>query len=150
MAGSGRSPSSDSIVRIASMSRDLIEARQRADHRSNLVARALVEPGKRLLAFSREREKTLPAIRFGGLAADQSAPLEFPQEPTQIARIEPQLGREGGRRGGLGVSQLEEDSHFGERERALQQPLMQHADRLRIEAIETPHGVDARFHGGFQ
>ena len=77
--------------------------------------------------------------------ADQVVRLEATQDAGQIAGVDRQRLREVGCRDrGSGMGKLIERSNLGERIRAVVETLAQHADPLRVEAVETAHRVDMR------
>jgi len=78
----------------------------------------------------------------------QTAPLEAPQDPAQVARIQSQLLPQGGRVRGRAVAELVEDARFGEREGTAQQRLLEETDLPGVEPIEAAHDGDALRQGG--
>ena len=80
---------------------------------------------------------------FDAVRAQQALPLEPAQDAAEVAGVEAEVLGELGRGRLRPVGELVEHAAFGERERALQQPFLQHADALRVEAREAPHRGDA-------
>ena len=105
-------------------------------------ARAGVDLGERGFALLGERQNGLAAIGLGRAAHEVAALLEALQHATEIAGIEVQLSGQLGRRGGLVMRELVDDAALGQRERAAEQALVQHADPARVEAREAAHGLD--------
>ena len=85
----------------------------------------------------------LPRVRRGRLAAHIAATNEALQDAAQVPGIEPELGRELARGDRRAVRELVEDAHLGKRPGAVQQPLVQHADAPRVEAVEPADRLDA-------
>ena len=139
------------LRRIAQQARDgrqrfdqarLIVGAERVEQAADLGARAGVDRGERRLALLREGEDGLAAIVLRRLPHHVAALLEALEHPAEIARIEVELAGELACRRGLVMRQLVDDAALGQRERAVQQALAQHADPARVEAREAAHRLD--------
>src|SRR5262249_42157191 len=119
---------------------------QFAEHPGNLPLRLCVQRREGFLPSLGEREKTSPPVVFGGSFSDQSTFLEGAQGAAHIACVQSQLLRQVARRGLVAVSELVEDAALSERIRAAQPLLVEHANLLRVEAIEAPHCRDPLVH----
>src|ERR1043166_1573136 len=85
----------------------------------------------------------LPSVRLRARAGEEAALGKAAQDAAEITRVEAEVARDVGGGGGGAVGKLVEHARLGERERALVQPLAQHADVLGVEAGEPPHRRDA-------
>src|SRR3982074_3195142 len=85
----------------------------------------------------------LPAIHLGRRAGDQPAPPKTGQNSAEVAGIETEISAQLGGGGMVAKRELVEDARLGQRKRAVQQPLAENADLLRVEAVEAPHRGDA-------
>src|SRR5262245_56556805 len=85
----------------------------------------------------------LPPVIRRARPLDEALPLEAPEDPAQVAGVEPQVAAE--RAGGetVAMGELVEDAGLGEGERAPDQSLVEDADPLGVEAIEAPDAGDA-------
>ena len=68
---------------------------------------------------------------------------ELPQDAAEIARVEAQLAPDLAGAQPFAPGQLVEDPRFGERQGAVQEVLLEHADLAGVEAIEAPDALDA-------
>ena len=124
-----------SLVRVG-----LGEPRQ---HRRDLVAGAGVERRR-----TRRGPSAVSAIRLWRascrrrLAHDQPGVREAAQDAAEIAGVEPELLAELGRRDRVALRELVEHARLGQREPAVEQSFLQHADPPRVEAVETADPVD--------
>src|ERR1700680_152347 len=131
------------------------EIRQRRKHCRHLLTRTELERHKGLPPARRQRQNLLAAIIGRRLAHDQPLLFEAAQQAAQVTLIEPEPCRQaaGGRRWRRCLTvrpvapmrELVEDAHFRQRIRAVQQPLLQHADLLRIKPVETTDVGNAPF-----
>ena len=84
-----------------------------------------------------------PAAFQAFVAFDQAAFLEPLQKAAEIAGVQAEIADERARGRILPMGELVEDAGLGQREGALEQPLLEHADAPGIEAVEAPDGGDA-------
>src|SRR4051794_8180832 len=108
------------------------------------------ERRERLAAAQRDRQMDLPSIDPRPLLHDQAAAGEVAQHAAEIAGVEAELPADltGGRV--IAMQDLVQHTRLRQRERAVGESVLQHADALRVEAIEPAHGGDAvgeRLHG---
>ena len=119
---------------------------QPAEHCADLGARARVERRERAPPVLGQRQRLASSVRGGSLLVHQTALLEAAKNAAQVAFVErePRGEHRGRRRFARGgpVRELVEHAHARQGERAVEQVLAQHADPLRIEAIESPHRRD--------
>src|SRR5439155_13658893 len=102
-----------------------------------------VEGGERRLPAAGQPQEVRPAVGRRGPPVDEAALAQAAQDAAQVAGVQPQLLAELGGAGPLAVGQLVEDARLRERERALQQAFLQHADPPGIEPVEAPRGLHA-------
>ena len=86
-------------------------------------------------------EPDLPAVGRLRLSRDQSVVVEILHDPAEIAGIETQLGADLLGREILTVGEFVQHPGFAQRERALQELLVQHTELAGVETIE---GADRR------
>jgi hypothetical protein len=124
--------------------------RQVPKHDGHFVACQLLERRKCGLPASGQGKMRLTRVGVRGRPRDEPAALEALQDAAQIPAVEFQdLRHVGGgrldraRRSGIAVvPDLKEHAPFGQRKRALEQLLLQHANLARVEAIEAANRVD--------
>ena len=66
----------------------------------------------------------------------------MPENPAEIAGVEAEVAADFGRRRVAALADLVEHARFGQRERAVEPAVAQHAEMLRVEAVEAPHRGD--------
>ena len=94
-----------------------------------------------------ERQLEPARIVLGRRLAQVTLGDEPAQDAAQVPGVEPEAAREIGGDGRFRrMGELVEHADFRERPGAVVESLPQHADALRVEAVEAPYGVDAR-HG---
>ena len=91
--------------------------------------------------FAGQCEPVLPAVGRQRLAGDQAGFIEILHDPAEIAGIETQFGADLLGREILAVGEFVQHPGFAQRERALQQLLVEYAELAGIEAVE---GADRR------
>ena len=138
------SASSASTVRIARNQMLLLRRRTAGPSTAPTCRMVRVfERGERLAALGGHRQKALPCVVRRGLLADQPELVEAPQDAAEIAGVEIEVARDVGRGGAAALPDLVEHARLGERERAVEPAVLQHAEVLGIEAVEAPHRGDA-------
>src|SRR5207248_5081817 len=110
---------------------------------ADFLAGAGVEWRERLSARRGQRQPALPRIARHRLAPQQPAALKAAQDTTQITRIEAQIAGDFSSGWLVAPGEFVQHAGFGQRERALQQTLLQHADLLRVEAVEVSYRSNA-------
>jgi len=122
--------------------------RQPRQHGADLLARAFIERREGGASGRGQRQQALPSVGVRRSLGEQAAPGELGQDAAQITGIERQLAGQLGRAetpAQVGVlRQLIEHARLGQRKFAGEQPLLQHADPLGVEAVEAPHHGDGR------
>ncbi len=116
--------------------------RERCEDRAHLLLRAFVERGERAAARSGQREHVAPRIVLGGRAREPALGAEALENAAEIALVETErAGKLGGADAAM-VRELVHHAHFGQRKRTLEEALVEHADTLRVEAVEASRGFD--------
>jgi hypothetical protein len=90
-----------------------------------------------------DRQVALPGVVGRGLPADQAELVKAPQHAAEIAGVEAEVAHDVGRGRAFALPDLVEHARLGERERAFEPVLAQHAEVLRVEPIETAHRGEA-------
>ena len=117
----------------------------RGEQRGDLVVGRAIERCECLPSCGGQRELEPARVAGGRRLLQVTLVDESAQDAAQVPGIESQAAREiGSRHAARGVSELVEHAHLREGPGAVVQALAQHADPLRVEAVEAPHGVDAR------
>ena len=88
-----------------------------------------------------ELEQAVPPIGRRGHTRQTAFRLEPPQDAAEVAAVQRQIAAELGGRGLVAVRQFVQDTHLGQREVAGEVG-GQHADALRVKAIEAADGLD--------
>ncbi len=134
--------SSRSIVSIAPVSslRSLI--RQRPQHRGDVVLGRAFEPGERLAALRGQAQLNLPAVAGSGLRAIRPLLVEVLHDAAEIAGVEPERDADLLGRLLATMGQLVEHARLAQRERALQELLVEHAELPGVEAVEGANRLD--------
>jgi hypothetical protein len=73
--------------------------------------------------------------------------LKTGQNAAEVSGIEPQILREFDRGGVFALSQFVERPELSERERAVQQTLIEKSNLAGVEAVKATHGSDALIEG---
>jgi hypothetical protein len=120
-----------------------------ADHLADLCRRMPLERREGGAAARRQREVDLPAVGTRPLLDDHPALREAAQDAAEIAGVEAELAADLARGRLVAMGDFIKDARLRQRERARRKALLQHADALRIEAVEPPHRRDARGKPGF-
>ncbi len=117
-------------------------ARQRGQHRADLVVRTAIEFCEGLAPLGRQSELVLPAVRRQRLAGDQPVVVEILHDPAEIAGIEAEFGADllGGRV--VPVREFVQHPRLAQRERAFQQMLVEHAELAGVETVEGAYRCD--------
>ena len=116
--------------------------RERCEDRAHLLLRAFVERGERAAARSGQREHVAPRIVLGSRAREPALGAEALENAAEIALVEAErAGKLGGADAAM-VRELVHHAHFGQRKRTFEQALVEHADALRVEAVEASRGFD--------
>ena len=84
----------------------------------------------------------LPGVNVRPRLQDQLATLEAAKDAAQVPGIDAELSRQLGGGRGVSMCDLVEDADFRQRKRAVEVSLPQHADVLRVEAVESADGGD--------
>ena len=69
--------------------------------------------------------------------------MEAAQDAAEIAGIEAEIAADVGRGRAVALPDLIEHARLGQRERAVEPAVLQHAEVLGVEAVEAPHRGDA-------
>src|SRR4029077_7407024 len=119
-----------------------IARRQRGQHGADLVVRTAVELCKSLPSLVGQAELELPPVGGERLAGDQPVFVEFLDDAAEIAGVEAELSPDllGGQL--LPVRELVEHPRLAQRERALHQMLVEHAELAGVEAVERANRRD--------
>ncbi len=109
---------------------------QPIEQRAHLVGRTLVEVARRLAPGVGQRHDLPAAVGGGPGAGEQSGRLELAEQPAEVARVEVERPPQVDHLGRIGLRDLEDHPSFGQAVRGVQQPLAEHADDPRVEAVE--------------
>ena len=90
-----------------------------------------------------QRQDALPTIVGRDVLADQPALVEPAQDAAEVAGIEAEIATDLGRGGAAALPDLVQHARLGQRERAVEPAVLQHAEILRVEAVEAAHRGDA-------
>ena len=82
------------------------------------------------------------SVVAGGRTREPALCAETLEDAAEIALVEPELTREVRGADAAVMRELVHHAHFGERERTIQQSFVEHADALRVEAVEASRGFD--------
>ena len=104
--------------------------------------RPAIELVERQTPLGRQAEVILAPVRGRGLAGDQALVLQVLDDPAEIAGIQPQFCSDLLRRRMVAVRELIQHPRLGERERAVEQLLLEHAEPPGVEPVEGPHRCD--------
>jgi hypothetical protein len=109
---------------------------------ADLLARPGVERGEGCATRRGQRQQRLAPVGRSGHAREQPVALEALQDAAEIAGIELQRAAKLGGGRVVALREFEQHAGFGKREAAVQQSLLQRADRAGIEAAEAADGAD--------
>ena len=116
--------------------------REWCEDRAHLLLCAFVERGERAAARGGQREHVAPRIVLGSRAREPALGTEALENAAEIALVETErAGKLGGADAAM-VRELVHHAHFSQRKRTLEQALVEHADTLRVEAVEASRGFD--------
>ena len=121
---------------------------ERRQHRRHRIPRLTLERPEGLPPGRGERDRGAATVARRRFAAHQPGGLEAAQHAAQIARIEAEIARKVGRGRALAVDEFVEKPGFRQRKPATGQMLVEYADPPRVEAVESPDGVDGRGRDG--
>ena len=80
----------------------------------------------------------LPAVGCRAGTLQKSLLLEAREDPAQVAAVESEVAAELDRRRAVTVRELVENTRLRQRERPAERRIVENADPLRIEAVESP------------
>ena len=125
----------------------LLFLRQRSEQRTDFVARPCIERPEHRLALRGEVQMRLACVVAGALALQPAAARELREDAAQVAGVERQVADQVARERPLPMRDLVQHAHLRQRAVAVEQAAAQHADLLRVEAVELAHGIDVRIGG---
>jgi hypothetical protein len=112
------------------------------DQSGSLRAGSSLERREGLAALGRERQRAAAGVARVSLAPHQAARGEAAQDAAQVAAVQRQFARQIHCGHAVALRQLVEHAHLGQREAAGEQPLVEQAERTRVEAAEAAQGRD--------
>ena len=121
----------------------LLRLGEPAEHRADLPFGPRFERLEGLAAARGDRQEALPGVVRRDVLADQPALVKAAQDAAEIAGVEAEIAADVGRGGAVALLDLVEHARFGQRERAVEPAVLQHAEMLGVEAVEAAHRGDA-------
>src|SRR5271167_1273167 len=106
-----------------------------AEHRADLPLGSRFEGIEGLASARGHRQEALPSIVRRDVFADQPALVKSAQDAAEVTGVEAKIAGDVARRRAVALVDLVQHARFGQRERAVEPAMLQHAEMPGVEAV---------------